>query len=72
MIAGLGVCAAPRALRLFRIEQLGERCGLPALPDAEFVMTAPRKGLSGAVAAFAEVLREAATASFQTPDALLP
>lgn len=66
--AGIGVCAGPRSMRLLSTSWLGPEAGLPDLPDAEFVMSPPNP-MSGGVAAFAEILKQAAISSFRAPDA---
>ena len=63
--AGLGICAGPGSMRLHGVEPLGERSGLPALPDVDFVMIGEDADAPGPLRAFAQVLREAAIYSFQ-------
>ena len=62
-----GVGAAPRSMRLFGVARLDARSGLPPLPNVEFVMVEPGPAASGAILAFAEVLREAAKSRFRLP-----
>ena len=65
--AGFGVSAAPHSMRLFGVARLDARSGLPQLPNVEFVMVEPGSSASGAILAFAEVLREAAKSRFRVP-----
>ena len=66
--AGLGVCVGPRSMPLRNGVHFDERCGLPPVPDAEYVMVEPASSAPPAVQAFADVLRHAATLSFRLAD----
>lgn len=66
MQARLGMCYAPRSMRLHGVEPLDlDRYGLPPLPDVEFVMVEADHRMTGAVGAFAEVLRQVASSTFR-------
>ena len=58
--AGFGYCAVPQKMALQGSVQLDPSCGLPQVPDAEFVVLSHPRSRSGATAAFCKILAEAA------------
>ena len=66
--AGLGVCAGPSSMPLTGFTRFDERCGLPQLPDVDYVLLEPEPEAGEAVIAFTEVLRQAAAWRFRSPE----
>lgn len=58
---GFEICAGPRSMCLYGIAPLDHHGGLPELPDVDFAMAGRARATSGAVLAFAGLLRQAVT-----------
>jgi DNA-binding transcriptional LysR family regulator len=64
--AGLGVCAFAASMELFGVDVLDGAAGLPALPETRYMLLQGAAPASEAVAAFCQVLKNAARLSVRT------